>query len=56
MKKSTEPSQGMLFALARHLILMLISNPNSSKSKVERKLYYCPIDKAINSAVSRCDN
>lgn len=47
-------SQGMPFALARYLILMLIPNPTLSKSKVEIKLYYYTIAKATNSAVSRC--
>lgn len=48
-------SWGMLFAVARHLILMLIPNPTSSNSKVEIKLYYYTITKAVNSAISRCN-
>jgi len=54
MKKAMAASQGMLFAVARHFIFMLIPNPNSSKSKVEIKLYYYTTAKAVNSAVSRC--
>lgn len=54
IKKLMAASQGMLFALARYLILMLIPNPTLSKSKVEIKLYYYTIAKATNSAVSRC--
>lgn len=47
-------SQGMLFAAARHLILMLIPNPTLSKAKLEVKLYYYTIARAVNSAVSSC--
>lgn len=47
-------SQGMLFAVARHLISMLTPNPTWSKSKVEIKMYYYTIAKAVDSAVSRC--
>lgn len=48
-------SEGVLSAVARHLILMLIPSPTSSKSEVEIKLYYYTIAKAVNSAVSRCN-
>lgn len=49
-------SQGMLFAVAMHLMFMLIPNPNSSKSKVEIKSYYYTIAKAVSFAVSGCSD
>lgn len=55
MKETMAASQGMLFTVARHLVLILIPNPTLNESKVEVKLYYYTISQPVSSAVSRCD-